>query len=175
MNSMNSLDTLDTLNTLNTTLNIMKNHVDLDNSRYQEQYDIMRTIIENDESPFLLKNLRKYHRQEILKEGKYWYVTPNQWPYDHTKYHFLIIHQEYLTNISQITPQASVELIKMVQWLINKYNIPGGAFCMRFGDTNYSAGTVNHLHAQFIVPDIEAPDYKPTRFKIGKNFNKLEK
>lgn len=150
-------------------------HVDLDNARYQDQREIMQTIIENDESPFLLENLKKYHHQPILKEGKYWYVTPNQWPYKNTKFHFLIINQEYLTQLDQLTPESSQEFMSLVQWLIDEYNLPGGAFCMRFGDSDYSAGTVSHLHAQLIVPDLDDPNYEPTRFKIGKNFAKLGK
>jgi diadenosine tetraphosphate (Ap4A) HIT family hydrolase len=150
-------------------------HVDLDNARHDDQRDIMKTIIEADESPFLLENLRKYHQKEILREGKNWYVTYNQWPYNNTKLHFLIIHQEYVTSIDQITPEAAQELLDHAAWLTKKFNVPGGAFCMRFGDTNYSAGTVDHLHAQYIVPDLNAEEYKPTRFKIGKNKEDVEK
>ena len=149
-------------------------HVDLDNARFDDQREIMRKIIENNESPFLLKNLRKYHRQPILREGEYWYITLNQWPYKNTRFHFLIISQAYWTELEQITPEAAVEFMSFVQWLIDEYQLPGGAFCMRFGDSNYSAGTVSHLHAQLIVPEIQGENYQPTRFKIGKDAEKLE-
>ena len=145
------------------------NHVDLENARFDDQKKVMQEIIQNDESPFLLKNLRKYHQLPILKEGKYWYVTANQWPYEHTLQHFLIIAQEYWTDIAEITPAAAAEFMALAQWLTKEYQVPGGAFCMRFGDTNYSAASVNHLHAQFIVPDISAADFEPTKFKIGKS------
>ncbi len=147
---------------------------DLDNARHADQRQIMQTINDRDESPFLLKNLRKYHPLPILKKGKYWYVTPNQWPYDHTQYHFLIIHQEDISDLTQVTPEAAQELIELSQWLQQKYKLVGGALCMRFGDTNYTGGSVRHLHAQFIVPDIKAPNYQPVRFKIGKDADKIE-
>jgi hypothetical protein len=43
---------------------------------------------------------------------------------------------------------------------------------MRFGETKYSAGTVKHLHAQFIVPDVDQPDFEPVRIKIGSSTKK---
>ena len=148
--------------------NDQNEHVDLDNARYDDQRAVMQEIIENDESPFLLKNLRKYHTKKVVREGKYWYVTENQWPYDHTKRHFLIIAQEYWTKLSDITPEAGAEMFELAQWVAEEYGVQGGAICMRFGDTNLSAGTVQHLHVQFIEPDREAEGFKPVRFKIGK-------
>ena len=148
-------------------------HVDLDNARFADQSVIMQKIIKNDESPFLLKNLKRYHSHPILKEGKYWYITANKWPYQHTQFHFLIIAQNYWTDIAEITPPAAAEFFDFIQWLKNKYQVSGGGFAMRFGNTDYSAATIDHLHAHFIVPDLQAPDYEPVRFKIGKDKNKL--
>lgn len=143
--------------------------VDLENAgRYESQKVVYRQVLKNNESPFLLKNLRKYHQKPILREGKYWYITPNQWPYKGTKHHFLIIAQAYWTTLEEIEPEAAAELLEMAQWLQKKYRVRGGALCLRFGDPNYSAGSVTHLHAQFVEPDREAEDFEPIRFKIGK-------
>jgi diadenosine tetraphosphate (Ap4A) HIT family hydrolase len=147
---------------------------DLDNARHDEQREVMKVINERGESPFLWKNLQKYHKKPILREGKYWCVTFNQWPYAHTKFNFLLIHREYVTDLSQITPAAAGELIELAGWLVETYQIKGGALCMRFGATDWSAGSVNHLHAQLVVPDLTDPDYQPVRFKIGKDPDKLK-
>ncbi len=148
--------------------------VDLDNAREKEQVKVMKKIISAGECPFCLKNLRKYHKEPILKEGKYWLLTKNQWPYKHTKLHLLAIYKEHAEKLNDLAPEASRELLELVQWAERKFSIPGGGWVMRFGDTNYSAGSVKHLHAQLLVPDIEAPDYldKPVRVKIGKTKSK---
>ncbi|MCL2110228.1 hypothetical protein FWH30_01435, partial [Microgenomates group bacterium] len=78
-----------------------------------------------------------------------------------------------LTDLAQLTPKMHQEFFEMVNWAIKEYGVSGGAFCFRFGDSNYSAGTVAHLHAQFIVPDLEKTGYEPVRFKIGKDKEKL--
>ena len=146
----------------------MQNFVDIDNSREEDQKQVMEDIISAGHCPFCEENLRKYHKQPILKEGRYWIVTDNQWPYKNTKVHLLIIYKKHATDLSQLDPKSGRELLELVAWAEKEYQIPGGGWAMRFGDTNYSAGTVNHIHVQFIQPDISAPDFKPVRIKLGK-------
>ncbi len=143
--------------------------VDLDNARLDEQRQVMSEIADQQHCPFCLENLRKYHKQPILKEGKYWIITPNQWPYEHTKIHLLAIYKTHAERLHEIDPAAGAELIQMFGEIEKEQQIPGGGLAMRFGDTEHSSGTVRHIHAQFIVPDIDVPDYQPVRFKIGKS------
>jgi len=153
----------------------MKNkYVDLDNTREDEQREIMKKTIEADRCPFCLENFVKYNHQPLLKETKYWFLTHNKWPYKNTKHHLLIVLKAHKEMLSELTPEEGAGLIEILAFAQEYTNAPGGGFAMRFGDTDYSAGTVSHLHAQFIVPDIDAPDFKPTRFKIGKDKVKRE-
>ena len=146
-----------------------KQFVDLDNARKDDQKQVMKDIIAAGHCPFCQDNLKKYHKQEILKDGKYWILTFNQWPYDHTKLHLLLILKQHAEKLSQLDPEAGKEMIEFLAWVEQKYQVPGGGICLRFGDTNYSAGTVKHLHVQFIVPKIENQNFEPVKFKIGKN------
>lgn len=148
----------------------MKNqHVDVDNAREDDQRQVMKNIMEAGHCPFCKENLQKYHKQEIIKEGRFWLVTTNQWPYRHTKHHLLLIYREHVTDLAGLHPEAGKELFELAQWLEKKYQVKGGGLAMRFGDTDYSAGTVAHIHVQFLVPEIEAKDFEPVRIKIGKN------
>lgn len=147
-----------------------KTFVDLDNARVDEQRQVMRDIMAAGHCPFCLENLQKYHKTEILKEGAHWIVVPNQWPYVNTKVHLMFILKKHVEILADLDPAAGVELIELAQWAAKAYDIPGGGIAMRFGDTDYSAGTITHLHAHLIQPDIDAPNYdaKPVKFKIGK-------
>lgn len=145
-----------------------KQFVDLDNAREDEQKKVMKDIIDADHCPFCSENLKKYHKQPILKEGKYWLVTNNQWPYKNTKYHLLIIYKDHATRLSELDSNAGNEMLDLVKWIEEEYKISGGGWAMRFGDTNYSAGTVNHIHIQFIQPDLEKEEFEPVRIKLGK-------
>jgi len=38
---------------------------------------------------------------------------------------------------------------------------------MRFGDTHYNGSSVEHLHAQLLQGDVDAPGHEPVRVKLG--------
>jgi diadenosine tetraphosphate (Ap4A) HIT family hydrolase len=143
--------------------------INLDNTRLEEQQRVMEEILRQGHCPFCEENLLKYHKQPILKESTHWRLTYNQWPYENTRLHLLAIYKAHAVALHEITPAAGQELIELLQWAEKEFDVPGGSFAMRFGDTDYSAGTVNHIHAQFIVPELNAPTYQPVRFKIGKS------
>lgn len=148
--------------------------VDIDNSRGGEQTEVMKKIQQQNHCPFCPEHLGEYHKPIIVKEGKHWVITPNQWPYKNTKVHYLAIYKKHATQLHELPPEAGAELITLFGQIEQEEHILGGGFAMRFGDTRYSAGTVNHLHAQFIVPDIDKPDFEPVRFKLGKDKGKVQ-
>lgn len=143
--------------------------VDIDNARVPEQLAEMQQILREGHCPFCPEHLAKHHKDPIVRETKYWLLTPNQWPYKHTKVHLLAIYKQHAVDLVEIDPEAGQDLLELMQWASREYQVLGGAFAMRFGDTNYSAGSVNHIHAQFIQPDLDDPEYQPVRIKVGKS------
>ncbi len=150
-----------------------KKHVDLDNAREADQADVMRQIVEDGGCPFCPENFQKYNKQEILKEGEHWLLTTNQWPYEFTRAHFLLIYKSHAEDLREMDPESGKELLKLAQWAQDKFEIPGGGLIMRFGDTNHSAGSVQHIHAQLISPDLEADGYRSVKVTLGKSPEKL--
>lgn len=143
--------------------------VDLDNARLDEQRQVMQEIVEQGHCPFCPENIALYHKQPMLREGKFWFITANQWPYEHTQLHLLIIYRLHAVSLQDLDPAAGAELVEHIQWIERTYGVPGGGVALRFGDSRYSAGTVAHLHVQFVVPNLADPQYQPVRIKIGKN------
>lgn len=143
--------------------------VDLDNGREKDQIEEMKKIVEAGHCPFCPENLYLYHKQPNELEGTHWFITKNQWPYKNTKHHYLAILKRHAEELYELSEQEGGELIVLLGQLQKKLNAPGGGLSLRFGDTNYSAGTVKHLHAQFIIPDAEADDFIPVRVKLGKD------
>lgn len=146
--------------------------VDIDNARFDDQKKVMKQIMAEGHCPFCLENLQLYHKKPFIKKGEYWWITENQWPYDNTKVHLLAISTKHAENFSELDPKAGEELFSILTELEKELQIPGGGVAIRFGDTSFSAGTVKHIHAQLIQPDITRPDFKPVRFKIGKDQEK---
>jgi len=154
-----------------------KPFVAVENSREPDQIKVMRQIAAAAHCPFCPDHLSKYHTQPILHETDNWLVTTNQWPYKHTQFHFLLILKTHATSLVELeqkvgaakAAQAGAELFSLVAKLERQYSLPGGGFAMRFGDPDYSAGSVTHLHVQLVTPNIDAPEYQPIRIKIGKD------
>ena len=83
--------------------------------------------------PFCPENLAVYHPNPILKDGLYWLLTKNAYPYEGAKYHMLIIHKKHITSMRDVSPEAWDELKALVDGFVAEEKIPGGSFLMRFG------------------------------------------
>ncbi|OHB10628.1 MAG: hypothetical protein A3G05_02005 [Candidatus Zambryskibacteria bacterium RIFCSPLOWO2_12_FULL_45_14] len=152
-------------------------HINLSSIRREDQRKVMEDIEQANHCPFCIENLSKYHKNPILKEGKFWLLTENQWPYDKIKHQFLTIYKTHIEHIKEMDPEAGSELIKMFSEETKKRKIPGGGVAIRFGkskDGNYGS-SVLHIHAHLVEPDLEklASD-EAWKFKFGqpKNYTK---
>ncbi len=144
--------------------------VNLDNARVEEQYKIMEIIQEEGFCPFCPENISKSQLKPVIKQGKYWHIRENQWPYENTRTHLIIIHNTHVEKLSEISPEAAKEFFELAKWVEDKYQILGGAIGLRFGDFHLNGGTVFHLHVHIITADItnrDDPGYQPVRFRVG--------
>lgn len=129
---------------------------------------LMQKIIVDGVCPFCAEHFKKYHPRPILKETAYWFLTENMSPYAGTKYHFIFVYKPaHITTPNEITPEAFNNLFALMNAVVEEYEIPGGAFFMRFGDMRYNGSSVEHLHAQLLMGDVDAPDHEPVRVKLG--------
>ena len=137
----------------------------------------MEDIKQEGHCPFCREHLAKYHKNPILKEGKYWLLTENQWPYVKVKQQLLAIYKTHIEHISQIDPKAGSELFSMFADEAKKRKIKGGGVALRFGsskDGNYGS-SVLHIHAHLVEPNLKAlKKDEAWRFKFGepKNYQK---
>jgi ATP adenylyltransferase len=141
--------------------------INLANAREGNQKKVMEEIAVDGVCPFCPENLAKYHKQPILKDGKYWLLTTNQWPYKYTKKHLLAIAKKHVTHINELSKDAVNELMEMFIEAAKEYGIGGGGIGLRFGNTDHTGATVSHLHAHLIEPEPDHPSDSPVRFKIG--------
>jgi diadenosine tetraphosphate (Ap4A) HIT family hydrolase len=149
----------------------MSAYVNLNNARYEDQKKVMEEIAKNDHCPFCMENLAKYHKNPIIKEGKFWLLTENQWPYKKVKQQLLAIYKTHIEHITEMDPAAGAELIEIFKDEAAKRKIVGGGIAIRFG-TNPELGdygsTVAHIHAHMFEPDLAALDKDEAwKFKFG--------
>jgi diadenosine tetraphosphate (Ap4A) HIT family hydrolase len=154
-------------------------YINLSTVRRDDQRAVMEEIKNEGHCPFCPENLEKYHKAPIIKEGKHWFLTDNQWPYERVKHQVLAIHKKHIEHMGELTPEAGAELFEMFAEEAKKRNIIGGGLAMRFGSSdkgNYGS-TVLHLHAHLIEPDLEAlaETAEAWRFKFGQPSNYKKK
>jgi len=158
----------------------MKKFVYMGNTRLPAQDKVMAQILADGVCPFCRDNLEKYHKNPILKEGKFWLLTDNQWPYEKIKHQMLAIYKTHIEHLSEMNPEAGKELIEMFAEETKKRKIDGGGVAIRFGrsnDGNYGS-SVLHIHAHLIEPDLKKlEETEAWRFKFGqpKNYKKQVK
>lgn len=150
-------------------------HIHLSTIRRDDQKEVMEQIEKDNVCPFCMEHFLKYHKRPILKDGKFWVLTDNQWPYEKIKHQLLAVYKTHINHISEMDPEAGKELFDMFAEEAKKRNIPGGGFAMRFGSNskkgNYGS-SVLHLHAHLIEPDLEMlGDTEAWRFKFGQSKN----
>jgi diadenosine tetraphosphate (Ap4A) HIT family hydrolase len=142
-----------------------KVYVDINNVRNEEMRVVWQKIIDEGYDPFDIEHLWKTHPKPILKRGKHWFVTENNWLYPNAKNQFLFITMEYAETLSELPAEVVTELFTLSSEFCKEYNIVGGALCMRFGETSVTGATVKHIHAQLIQSDLEKGT---VMFPIGK-------
>ena len=152
------------------------NFIHVDNSRVEHQKKVMLEIANNKHCPFCPEHLDKYHKNPIIKRGRFWTLTENQWPYDKVNHQLLAIYNTHIEHLSEIDDEAGSELINIFKEESKKRNIPGGGIAIRFG-RNPEYGTygnsVFHIHAHMIEPDLEKLEPEESwKFTFGKSKKK---
>lgn len=145
--------------------------------RRDDQRAVMEEIKAQGHCPFCVENLEKYHKSPILKEGTFWFLTENQWPYEKIKHQLLAIYKTHVEHLSELDPEAGKELFEMFAEESKKRNMEGGGVAIRFGTSGHGnyGSSVNHIHAHLIEPDLEAlEETEAWKFKFGqpKNYRK---
>lgn len=151
--------------------------INLSSVRREDQKQVMEEIRDQGHCPFCRENLDKYHKNPILKEGKFWLLTENQWPYEKVKHQLLAIYKTHVEHLTELDPESGKELFAFFSEEAKKRQIPGGGLAMRFGtsiDGNYGS-SVNHIHAHLIEPDLAALDENEAwKFKFGQPKNYIK-
>lgn len=130
-----------------------------ENTRREDQKKVMEEIADQKHCPFCAENLAKYHKKPILKDGKYWILTDNQWPYEKVKHQLLAIYKTHIEHIKDMDPAAGAELMEMFKEEAVKRNMPGGGIMIRFGsnpEKGSYGNSVLHIHAHLVEPDLDA-------------------
>lgn len=136
-------------------------------ARVPKQLNQMQELAKRGICAFCPEHIRQETRTPIEIETDSWFVKQNDYPYDHTKLHLLLIPKQHIKTLSELTPAAQAEFLPLISQLEKVYKLTSYAIGIRSGDMRYNGGSVEHLHAHLIVAD---PGYKgpeSVRFRMS--------
>lgn len=153
----------------------MSRTVNLSHARTKFQRDVMKRIQRDGVCPFCMKHFLTYHTKPIIADGTYWVLTENFEPYTGSKHHLLAVSKKHVRHFTELPPRARAELFELFGNEVRRRRIPGGALFMRFGDTNYTGGSVEHLHAQLVSGAKRGKNKEPLITFLGYSATKIKK
>lgn len=144
-----------------------KSHVNLHHARTDYARGVMKQIEKDGVCPFCMEHFLKYHTKPILSKGRYWVFTENFDPYAGSKHHLFAVYKTHAVSLDEIPGDAAAELFKGFSKLAKKRKIRGATMFMRYGDTDYTGGTIDHLHAHLVSGTSRQKSKEPLFTWIG--------
>lgn len=135
-------------------------------ARVKEQAERMKNLEKRKICAFCRENIETETTSPIEIETKHWVVKANDYPYERTKLHLLVIPKKHVKTVSELPMASQQEFLSVVVRIEKKYKLTSYAFAVRSGDMHYNGGTVEHMHAHLIVGDLKEGD-EPVRIKIA--------
>jgi diadenosine tetraphosphate (Ap4A) HIT family hydrolase len=126
-------------------------NMNFDNAREEEQLRRMKEYASNNKC-YLCNPTES--KESIIKNGSYWFIMKNDFPYEGSIYHYLIVSNQHIISVDEIEQDAQLELFEMIKYLKNILKeVPGFTMFVRSGDLLYTGATIDHLHFHFLVAD----------------------
>lgn len=128
-----------------------KKFVQVKNARTEDYRKVLKKIEKGDHCPFCKENFLQHHKKPILFTTEHWVVTENSWPYTGAEKHYLLITARHIITLTDLTNSEWQNLLKCIKRLEDISGFKRGTLIIRYGDPEYSGGTVDHLHPHLVV------------------------
>ena len=137
-----------------------------DAARGDEQLERMRALQAEGVCIFCPEHAGDWQREPVEHTGEHWYVTRNDFPYEGTAAHYLIVARRHVTAFQELPDEAGAELWAIRRKLAESLRAASYATVERSGDMNFNGGSVAHLHVHMVA--LEAvPPVKTVRFRVS--------
>jgi ATP adenylyltransferase len=138
---------------------------DLDAARRDDQRRQMEELEAAGVCVFCPEWFEEHHREPVEFSGEHWYVTKNDYPYEGTSAHYLIVPHRHVSSFDQLPDAAGAELWAIKRRLHEQLSPRACATVERSGDMRFNGGSVAHLHTHFVALDDAPP--KTVRFRVS--------
>jgi diadenosine tetraphosphate (Ap4A) HIT family hydrolase len=137
----------------------------LDAARQVEQRRFMEELEADDVCIFCPEHVERYQREPIERTGEHWYVRKNDYPYEGSLAHYLIVARAHVLAFEELPDEAGAELWQLKRELRACHQAVAFATVERSGNMLYNGGSVAHLHVHFVAL-AEEPE-STVRFRVS--------
>ncbi len=134
-------------------------------ARGAEQLERMRDLEAQGVCIFCPEHAHDWQAEPVEHSGEHWYVTRNDFPYEGTDAHYLIVARRHVESFTELPDEAGAELWRIRRELAARLGAVAYATVERSGDMRFNGGSVAHLHVHFVALGI-APA-KTVRFRVS--------
>jgi len=114
---------------------------------------------------FCPQHVDAHQLSPIEHMGEHWYVKRNDWPYEGTAAHYLIVPCRHVVSFDELPDEAGAELWSIKRMLKARLEPLATATVERSGDMRFNGGSVAHLHTHFVA--LNAAPAKTVRFRVS--------
>ncbi|GAA5201482.1 hypothetical protein GCM10023322_81540 [Rugosimonospora acidiphila] len=137
------------------------------NYRHEEQRAEMERLAAGGICLFCPDHLSGEPTHEPLLRTGHWTVIHNRYPYADTRLHLLMVPDEHVSDLVDLSPEAREDFWTALAWIRDHYELSFYGLGARNGDSRFTGGTIGHLHVHVIVGDVDDPDHRPVRMKLS--------
>src|SRR3954451_23347234 len=109
------------------------------------------------------------HRAPVELSGEHWYVVKNDYPYEGTRAHYLIVPHAHVSSFDELPDEAGADLWALKRELKESPPPPATATVERSGDMRYNGGSVAHMPAHFVA--LEPAPTRTGKFRVSARAN----
>ncbi len=109
----------------------------------------------------------------IVHKTQHWTVTTNRFPYHGTKLHYLLLPDEHVEDLVDLSPESHVDFWTALRWARDEHGLRYYGLAARNGDCAYTGGTIRHVHVHLLQGDVEDPDHGSVRVRLSSHPREL--
>jgi len=104
---------------------------------------------------------------EVLHRTARWTVVPNRYPYRETRLHLLLVPDEHVTDMADLSEDAQRDFWTALRWVKVQYGLGHYGLAARNGDSEFTGGTIRHLHIHVLQGEVDDPDHQGVRVRLS--------
>jgi len=137
------------------------------NARTDDQLAEMRRLDAAGICLFCPDGLARQGRQRILLRTRHWVVIPNEFPYQGTSLHLLLVPDQHAGDLLGLSEDVRQDFWEALAAVAREHQLSHYGLGVRNGDCRYTGATIEHVHAHVLVGDAAAADAPPVRMRFS--------